>query len=516
MNLFSSFLKVLKVKHTVWYSQKCYNEHPNKYNLLGISSLLKDYAIPNAATKLNEKDIEVLNTPFLALTNTAFIIVQNYDDKNVIFLQDGKKNKITIDEFKKIWTGVVLIVEPDENSIEPNYVNNSKQELINRIRVFLVYILSFAFLGYCFANQIHNIGILILLLVNLIGIVVCLLLVSKQISTSENIVNKICFLFSKHDCNSVLESEASKIWGIGWSEIGLSYFVSNILILSVFPYLIPYVLIINTIALLYSFWSVWYQAKIMKQWCPLCIVVQILMWCLFFVYLIFGFFNFSFPSLFSSLAFLFDIFLIGLIYLSPLALINLYLSVLLLALKTSTLTQNINSLKDNRSVFYALLKEQIYFEITLDDSHIIFGNPDSEFHITVLTNPHCSACARMHRKIDVLLKEFKNNVCVQYIFWSFNDEQKISNYFLTYIYMKNEQVEEIFDKWFESDKYFSNIFFKKYGFNPKDVTDKIKDEITLHDNWIDKTKPIETPTIIINGYKLPEIYKFEDLKYVIK
>ena len=41
--------------------------------------------------------------------------------------------------------------------------------------------------------------------------------------------DKICSLFSKSDCNNVLESNVAKPWGIfGWSEIGLDYFVSNV------------------------------------------------------------------------------------------------------------------------------------------------------------------------------------------------------------------------------------------------------------------------------------------------
>jgi uncharacterized membrane protein len=515
MNFFTSLLTAFKVKHTAWYSQKRFEEHPNKYNLLGISSLLNDYAIPNAAIRLKDKNIETLNTPFVAQTRTAFIVVTNYNSENVVFLWGGKKIKIKVEKFKEMWTGVVLIAEPDENSIEPNYIQNRQDELVTKIRKYLAVVIPVIFLGYFIFSNTYCVENILLILINFIGIIVCILLVLKQIKTSGNIVDKICSLFSKKDCNLLLESDASKIWGVGWSEIGLSYFISNILILIIIPHLILYMLIINTIALLYSFWSLWYQAKIAKQWCPFCIAVQILLWCLFFIALTFNFFNFSF-ELFATFDFMFDILLTGLVYVSPLVFINLYLSGLIQAKKTPQLTQNINSLKSNRNVFFALLKEQAYFETAISDSHIIFGNPDSEFHITILTNPHCLPCARMHRKVNNLIKELKNDIYIQYIFSSFDDNLKSSNYFLAYIYKNGQQVEEVFDKWFESGKYSRGDFFAKYGFDRENLSEDVKEEVGRHDKWIEKTKLIETPTVLVNGYKLPDIYNFEDLKYVFE
>jgi uncharacterized membrane protein/thiol-disulfide isomerase/thioredoxin len=517
MNFFTLLLKILKVKHTAWYSQKRFAEHPNKYNLLGISSLLNDYAVPNAAVRLEDKNMERLNMPFVAQTITAFVIVTNYDDENIVFLWGNKKIKTTIHKFREMWTGVVLIAEPDENSIEPDYAKNHNRELMNKIRQYFAFAIPIIFLSRFFYSRIHHAESILLMLVNLIGIIVCLLLVSKQVSTSGNIVDKICSLFSKKDCNSILESDASKIWGMGWSEIGLSYFTSNILILVIFPRLIPYMLLVNTIAPAYSFWSIWYQAKVAKQWCPLCVAVQILLWCLFFVYLIFGFFNLSFFNLFSTFGFLFDIPLAGLIYVSPLIFINLYLSALTSSMKTPKLTYSINSMKSNRNVFFALLKEQVHFDAAVSDSHILFGNPDSEFHITILTNPHCPPCAKMHNKVANLVKEVKNDVCVQYVFSSFNNDLKASSYFLTYIYYtKGEQIENIFEKWFKSGKYSRKDFFAEYGFDSENFPEEIGEEVRCHDRWIEKTKLTETPTVLVNGYKLPNIYNFEDLRYVIE
>jgi len=41
----------------------------------------------------------------------------------------------------------------------------------------------------------------------------------------------------------------------------------------------------------------------------------------------------------------------------------------------------------------------------------------------------------------------------------------------------------------------------------------IEVEFTKHEAWKEKTQLRATPTILVNGYKLPDNYKIEDLRY---
>ena len=97
-----------------------------------------------------------------------------------------------------------------------------------------------------------------------------------------NMLTKSALYSIQTDCNNILESDAAKIGGVlSWSEVGLGYFISNITLLICYPSLISYLSIINICALPYTLWSVWYQYKIAKQWCVLCLLVQLLLWVLF-------------------------------------------------------------------------------------------------------------------------------------------------------------------------------------------------------------------------------------------
>ena len=69
---------------------------------------------------------------------------------------------------------------------------------------------------------------------------------------------------------NVLDSKAARLWGlISWSEIGLGYFISNMLILLFIPQYVVYVALLNLCTIPYVFWSIWFQKVKVKQWCPL-------------------------------------------------------------------------------------------------------------------------------------------------------------------------------------------------------------------------------------------------------
>ena len=42
---------------------------------------------------------------------------------------------------------------------------------------------------------------------------------------------------------------------------------------------------------------------------------------------------------------------------------------------------------------------------------------------------------------------------------------------------------------------------------------EVEAEFQKHEAWKQKTQISATPTVLVNGYKLPESYKIEDLRY---
>jgi uncharacterized membrane protein len=412
------------VKYTDASANKYFNEHPHKYNLFGLSQMLSDYGIANGGTLIKDKENDILNieTPFIAHAGGAFVAVKKVSHDKVNYIWEGLYIEETKKNFCEGWTGIVLLLEPNESSVEPKYKENKKVELFNFLQktVLLLALCLVFIMSFLKQSMYDNIGLTLALIVNIIGISIGYLLVQKHMHIHSEYGDKICSLFKKSDCNDVLETKAANFLGIiGWSEIGLGYFISNIIIILFTPHLIFYMNLINICVLPYSFWSIWYQGWKAKQWCPLCLIVQVLLWAIFIVNIIFGFFVMpvlNMPNIFS----------IGCIYLIPILIINLLVPKLSEISKIVQITQEMNSLKANDKLFVPLLKEQPYFEVEKSTSSILFGNTEANILITILTNPHCNPCAKMHSRVEKLLEQ-TNNLCVQYIFSSFEESLDSSN-----------------------------------------------------------------------------------------
>lgn len=345
-----------------------------------------------------------------------------------------------------------------------------------------------------------------LLIISLVGIGVTYLLLLKQGKVQSEYTDKICSLFKQGDCNSVLESDAAKLWGVfSWSEIGFGYFISSLFLVVFYPHWIPYMMIISLMALPYTVWSVWFQYKVAKQWCPLCLSVLLLLWAMAIVNVC-G--ECRLPAFEMQ-----ELISVAILYLFP------FLSLHILAEHWFKLKQlenvkyELNNLKASESVFLSQLEQEPHYEVSVESSQIIWGSPRSKLHITVLTNPHCNPCAKMHKLIGRLLKEMGDKVCVQYLFCSFNKELEKSARFLIAVYQqeRHEDVERIYNEWFEGKKYLGETYITKFGFdlNSKEVNY----ELRKHNEWHHKNKLTATPTVLINGYRLPEMYKIEDMKH---
>ena len=513
-NAFVSFLDLLNVKHTKSFSDKHFNEHPHKYNLSGLSKMLSDYGIENAATRIPDKEnnITEIETPFIAHFGGDFVAVYKVEPENVHFYLKGSQHNLSVEKFNEAWSGIVLLAEPSEKSIEPDYKEHRKTELLSSLKKisFFSAIGLIVLLTYIHQSLYTNIGISILILTSLTGIYISWLLLLKQMHIQSQYADKICSLFKQKDCNNVLESKAAKLFGIiGLSEIGFGYFSTNVLLILFSPTLILSIVLINILTLPFTLWSVWYQWAKAKQWCILCLIVLILLWAIFIVSCLFGYIRM--PELnyqeFQNLI------VTGCCYFISILGINILVPKLNTENTTQSLQQSMNSLKADETVFTSLLKKQPYYETNDCDSIIRFGNPDGKLQITVLSNPYCNPCAKMHKRIDELLIKTNNNINVQYILSSFGEELNLTNKYLIAACFDNDtdSITKLFNDWFEKGKTLKNDYFSNLLLNLENP--EIEVEFEKHEAWRKKTQLRGTPTVLVNGYKLPESYKVEDLRY---
>lgn len=511
-NTFVALLKKLNVKFTKKYTNEFYESHPNKENMLGLSQMLDVYKIDNEGgliENIDTFDIKSLTTPFVAHLSTGFAVVYNVGDKIKCIL-NGNKIEMAQSTFKTSWSGNVLLAKVNNSSIEPDYLEHKKEESIALIKnnIAIVLLLFIAFSTLQTKDTIDHFTSA-LIAGNILGFLSCILLMDKQLNNRSVIAEKICNIISTSGCNDVLNSKASlSIAGISWSEVGLGYFISNLIIIFYLPRLIDFIVIINILSLPFTFWSVWYQGVRMKKWCALCLIAQLAIWIIFFIFLIYG--KIMNINLSYSLP---DIILVASLYILPMLILNSFSRRRSIYKQSDQWRHAFHRLRNHKGVFETILTNQPCYNVSEDDSKIIFGNRLAKLRITIFSNPHCKPCADMHKRVHMLLDKYSDSLCIQYIFYPFNTQHEESIKFLINEYLHNHKgALDLYDRWYDNIIYNNHSMIDDLLSN--NYSKNVDQEYVHHINWGKANSIHGTPTILINGYELPAIYSIEDVVYI--
>lgn len=504
-------LKQLKVKYTRRYLQDLYDLNPYKDNFFGISNLLSEYKIKTAGYRVkNKNDLSEISYPAIATVKNEFVVLSGVVADKIVFSRNGQEKSLAVDEFIAA-NNIVLTCEKSSASIEPDYMEHRKQEIFSVFRNFalIASLVMLSGVSIFFHDRYTYPSTYMLLALNALGVYTGILLLQKQMHIQNDQADKLCSLVKKGNCSAVLHSSAAKFMGvIGWSEFGFGYFITGLFILLFIPSLIPYLGIINCCALPYTLWSIWYQKFKAKQWCILCLIVQTLFWLLFVTYLMSGY-------LFVPQLFVPQLIIVACVFALSILSVNILIPYLAEKRVLKKVLEKYNKLKINDNVFRIKLLSQKHYEVNKNTSSILFGNRDAQNLITVVSNPHCAPCAVMHKRISNMLATAGDKICVQYIFSAFTPNLEKSSDFLTAVYFSEdislEDKHAIYDEWFEYGKADSQSFFKKYNISFQN--ELVEAENQKHTKWKQETMITLTPTVLFNGYRLPEEYTIEDLLY---
>jgi len=299
----------LNVRVTSSSIKKDIEESPFYPSLLSLSNTFDRYHINNNAFEVAPENLDQLETPFVAFVNMPaigrdFVLVKSITNETVTYLYKNKSPKIIPKkEFLDQYQNIVWAAEPDENSEEPGFDKKRRQQQTANYKknAWIGAVVAIVLLAIA-ANlmTISSVAVyLSIVFIKLIGTATAVLLLVYETDKRNAFVKNICSSGKQTNCDAVLGSRASKIMGISWGEIGFFYFAATTLWL-LFPTVffsdkISWLAIANAFAAPYILFSIYYQWKVVKQWCPLCLTVQAIL----FLELVWSIINFwSHPSVF--------------------------------------------------------------------------------------------------------------------------------------------------------------------------------------------------------------------------
>ncbi len=321
-------LKDLNINAPTHFIREKINIQPYRNAFINIVNVVPEFNLDSLLIKLNRDEFNQVNDfnfPFVGLLSNEdksyCAIISKIEDGNVSYKTIYGKITETWDLFAKKWSGNALLLFPEES--EKKEYNRSKFTIfdldilnIGITIVFLTLFLSgFSWLYF----KSDSILLPLLWLFKIIGIYLSTLLILHGFNQESSLVSKFCNTY-RSDCNQILNNKDSKLFNIiEWSYLGFLYFfgtgVEMLIGANDLVSLGAIMFLFNIVCVLFSFYSLWYQAIKTKQWCYFCLATLFIFYIEFFILLQFDqYYNIrhvNIVSLFSTtISFIISIFVL--------------------------------------------------------------------------------------------------------------------------------------------------------------------------------------------------------------
>ncbi len=509
-------LKLTKVKVTSTTLKNKLRQHPDFPTLVSLSGVLTDLKVDNMATRINPYQLSEIPLPAIAHfeSGEGYVTINKIEDNQVEWLhnQMGIRRE-SIAEFSQKWQGITLLAQPNENSGEEYYSNNRRFEIIEKSRNPFIISGLLLILGYFIWNNFIGLSIenpnsfYAFIVAKFAGVIVSCFLIWYSIDANNSFLRSVCEINSKTNCGNILNSEAAKIFGwLTWSEIGLFYFMGGFLALVFSNNLAETLLILkwlNVLSLPYTVWSVYYQAFVAKEWCVLCLTVQLLLWVEFFTLLQISF------SLNSEMV---DSFInLSLCFLSVTIVWAFIKKPLQNSERFGEVYNTLQKIKFDPDFVKGILSKEHMLPPIFDGMKVLrIGNPKAENTITLVLSPSCASCGRAFAEAKQLVYnnlQFK----IEIIFSTSNEFSSIGGQVARGILsLPIEEMEEAAQKWFQNTKQDHRNWKLSLCLNNETEIDFQR--MAFHLSWLELAGVVSAPAIFLNKAELPSVFGVQDIE----
>lgn len=513
-------LHTLTIPFTSHKVEEALLQNPDYPSIAAVHDVLKEYRVDNMVLQIDKEKLAEVPLPFIAhmrgKTN-GFVNVTAITPDVVTYSKNrsfSKKETMSRSQFEQDWSGVALLAEAAEVAGEKKYKENLKKE--KQLQWYYPLLVAGLFLVFSLSIvsslALAPVNVFILLALKLAGVIVTGMLLWYEIDKNNPFLQKVCSGSKATNCNAILQSREAKLFGIiSWSEIGFFYFAGGLLAViprhEGSPELLAW---LNLAALPYTLFSIYYQWRIAKEWCPLCLVVQVLLVAEAVLFFSTGMHQ-SLPTAFTAYS------IFTACFLAPLVLWFFIKPYLLKAKEGMEYKNRFFRLKKDPRIFEALLAKQKRVTVSAEGLGITLGNPDATNTIIKVCNPYCGPCSKAHPEIHELLQA-NNDLKVQILFTATTEEtdrrSKPVKHLLAIAEKQNSELtEKALDDWYLPDNKDYDVFANKYPMNGE--LKKQDGKIKAMNQWCDEVKIEFTPAFFINGLQLPENYNINELKYFL-
>jgi uncharacterized membrane protein len=510
--LLNRFLKKNKIKISEDELGLYLENHSSYPSMHAITDVLFSFDIENIVLEVpvDPDTFKKLPNIFFTLVNfqelSEYAIVKKNREGEVTIITSSAKKKMKKSDFLNVWNGIILVVDRG-----PEYKPFLDVKLWIKVLA-AVALLVCVIIFYNKNNVLVHGGHFTL---SLAGMFLSLLLVKKDLGYTSRLTEKFCSLTKENSCDNVLNSAGAVIYkSIKLSDLSLVYFLTVSflwMIVNNFPGLSTLLALVSVLGISVVFYSFYFQFKIIKNWCPLCLAISsILIFQSVCAYFFITDWNFGLSTIFISIfVFLFSS--------------ALWLNIKRFILKEKKLMrieqQNLR-FKRNFPVFKALYlaNEEVNTDINAGESEIFMGHEFAPIQILLITNPLCIHCKKAHSDILNLMSKYPGKIQLTFRFFTKDSEDDAFHIANKLISIYHEaSLEECLEA-------MKDIYSTKESLNVEEWLRKWQDfgsneyDIVLKNGreWCMKNFFNYTPTTLINGRQLSTEYEIRNLIFFIE
>lgn len=488
-------------------------KHPHYPSLAALTEMFSRYKVQTLALRTTGEHLHKMDFPAIAhLVNGNFSILTDVEGDQITCVDvGGKVRSETIRDFSRRWTGALFMADADEEAGDPLYREKKWRETLELVKVpLMVLVTALLTISASIISQSPVLSLTLLLM--LAGAVITVVLGSKAFQEGK-FANSFCKGTEKVDCNAVLTSPAARLWGMPMANLGFIFFAGMFLSLlfGIISGDVPMqaVTVLNLLSLPYAAFSVYYQYKIVRKWCLLCLAVQGIVVLSAALLLIHYNGTLHTPMDSGNLLIFFASFSLPVFYMlfpgEP------FLGTAATLRETQ---RKLNVWRSDPEFFQILLQRQKFVDVSPFRDEIILGNETAATTMVMVMDPACKPCEKALKALLRVYHLIAPHVKL-YLRFKFDPNDASSVYVVDQLLMLGQKAGE--ERIIEALDDFLNQpykhWIKKYNDPPGSG---LSGQRQRHLDWYRAVQIESTPAFIINGHLLPVHHSVEDFPFLFQ
>ena len=496
------------------YAKSLYHSHPRYGYIESISYVLSRFGLDTSLVQTDLDEIKDFPFPLILHYDGLFLPIIGVKDNDtfIIINESGENEEIVLGGFVHLWDSRALVIEEDGKGLE-NKVRDRTVWGINHFVTLLSCLVIAGLVIYLSANVIslHSVIRCLFMLSSIVGLSVSALFHVQKLNRGNPFINRICHPSANHsskrDCSSILDSTASKLFGIfSWVDIGTFYFIVFLFVIWFMQRqgTIITLAIISLFAAVYIPYSLFYQAKIAKRWCTLCLLVQGVL---------------LFNALLSIVVILKECLVLRDLIMTAVRIVVMSLILFPLYYFVS------NSLSSSYSFKQKNKKYRQYLFSAEGINSIIYQTPEVDFtcsnkmpvikregsaELTMIINPLCSPCINKTREVIEILKR-KRYTSLYVVFLV--DPKSTSEVAQASRLITDSMAGQLASSLENYTKRYRGVCNAESNVSFCPESSQI---IESSFRWCQENNYMSTPKTFLNNHELPSLFSVNDIDYLIE